>query len=97
MLVFGGREFAVHKLILASRSHVFADLFNSQQLDEEDPRLIIDDIDAETGEEFLRYLYTEKVTNLKQLARGLLIAADKVCIFYIYLIHRFYPNIFIFK
>lgn len=78
-IVFGQKEFAAHKLILAARSPVLGNLLKFNFKVDEETRLILKDIDEETGEELLRYIYTEKVFNLKRHARSLLIAADKVC------------------
>jgi hypothetical protein len=49
-------------------------------------RIVIEDFDFKTIEELLRYIYSERVENLKATALNLLQAADKVRFFLLSLI-----------
>jgi len=76
-----GREFEVHKAILATASDVFAAMFNHKMRESLDNAVEIKGIDADVLETLVRYIYTEELTEpYDEIA--LLLAADK------YQIHR---------
>uniref|UniRef100_A0A182ML51 Speckle-type POZ protein n=1 Tax=Anopheles culicifacies TaxID=139723 RepID=A0A182ML51_9DIPT len=76
-LAVGGREFQVHKAILAARSPVFAAMFEHEMEERKQNRVAITDVDHEVLKEMLRFIYTGKAPNLDKMADDLLAAADK--------------------
>jgi len=79
-LVCGNRTFACHKVILASRSDVFdAMLSHPETLEGQTSRVEITDIDEDSLEQLLSFIYTDKLDEEKlgTVAMGLLGAADK--------------------
>jgi hypothetical protein len=69
----------IHKIYFDSgRSSVFAAMFGHDTLEAKTNRVMITDVDYETMQELLRFIYCEKVSDLKKLALNLLPAADKV-------------------
>lgn len=79
-LVCGSKHFACHKIILSSRSDVFAAMFSHRDTAEDKTnRVDITDVDEDSLEQLLRFVYTDKIdeANLTTLACGLLTAADK--------------------
>jgi len=78
-LLVGGKEFQLHKAILASRSPYFKTMLESDFEESRKNRLEIDDVELELFEEFLRYVYTDTVDEMDENASDLLILADKVC------------------
>lgn len=74
----GEHQFAVHKVILASRSPVFAAMFEHQMKETVESRIVIEDIKALVFEELLLFVYTGNRPNVDRFALDLLIAADKV-------------------
>ncbi|XP_023309084.2 protein roadkill-like [Lucilia cuprina] len=77
ILVADGKEFHVHKAILAARSEVFAVMFEHEMQENKLNRVEITDIDAEVMQEMLQFIYTGVVTKLYQMAKFLFVAADK--------------------
>ena len=75
----GGREFPAHKNILASRSEVFAAMFQHPTTENLTNKIKIEDIEPEIFRELLRFIYTGRIhsTTMETMAAGLLIAADK--------------------
>ncbi|XP_065207995.1 protein roadkill-like [Planococcus citri] len=71
------KRFPVHKAILSARSPVFAAMFKHDKMKDGDHIVEIPDIDEETLEDMLRYIYTEKCEHLEELAYCLIMAADK--------------------
>ena len=69
--------FHAHKLILATRSPVFAAMFEHKMSENADSFVDIVDTDNEVFKEMLTYIYTEQAPNLKDTAFGLLAVADK--------------------
>jgi hypothetical protein len=55
----GSKEFPVHRMVLSVHSSVFAEIFEK---DEQSKEMIIEDLSAEVVEDFLRFLYTSKVS-----------------------------------
>lgn len=73
VLEAGGKTFKVHRNILSARSPVFADILEqSKDMD----KLEIKDLQAETLEELLTYIYTDSSVNVDVFANALLAAAD---------------------
>lgn len=72
-----GKEFRVHKNILASRSAVFDAMFKYNMKENESNYVEISDIDEKVLEQMLRYIYTDRCENIAEYAEGLFVAADK--------------------
>ncbi|XP_065204072.1 speckle-type POZ protein-like [Planococcus citri] len=72
-----GKNYPAHKLILAARSSVFKAMFRNDMQESQKNRIVINDIEEETFEEMLHYIYTGKVKNLEESAFELLSVADK--------------------
>lgn len=73
----GQRQFKVHKAILASRSCVFAAMFEHGMLECKNNCVDINDVDSDVMCEILRFIYTGKANNIDKMADLLLSAADK--------------------
>ncbi|UYV69892.1 SPOPL [Cordylochernes scorpioides] len=74
VLNVGDHSFKANKNILAARSKVFAAMFDQ---DIEQDQYMITDMDKEVLQELLRFIYTDNVLNLSDMADRLLMAADK--------------------
>ena len=72
-------EIRVHKLILTTRSPVFAAMFKHDTKENIEGRVNIADIDIEACRDFIKYLYTGQIHLMQQNAQQLMIFADKVC------------------
>ncbi|XP_065209106.1 speckle-type POZ protein-like [Planococcus citri] len=72
-----GKNYPAHKLILAARSSVFKAMFKNNMQESQTNHITITDMEQETFEEMLRYIYTGKMPNLEEWAFELLPAADK--------------------
>ena len=80
VFVVGGRDFHVHKVILAAHSPVFAAMFEHEDTKEaKENKVTITDIDADVIEELLGCIYSSKVVIKDYCAVELFVAADKVC------------------
>lgn len=75
--VADGREFQVHKNILAARSPVFAAMFEHEMVECKENRVNINDVDYEVMHEVLKFIYTGKAENLDTAAAEMLAVADK--------------------
>ncbi|XP_044739264.1 speckle-type POZ protein-like [Chrysoperla carnea] len=75
--VADGKEFQVHKTILAARSPIFAAMFDHEMEERKLNRVNITDIEYDILHELLKFIYTGKVDNLQTMASELLAAADK--------------------
>ena len=75
----GDREFPAHKVILVTRSKVFASMFEYETKENLTNQIEIEDIEPEVFQELLRFIYTGEVSlhEMETIAAGLLIAADK--------------------
>ncbi|XP_073814354.1 uncharacterized protein [Musca autumnalis] len=74
----GGIELKAHKLILRTRSEVFAAMLSCDFLENQTNRITIDDIDADVLKEMLKYMYTGEDDNIpEEMASDLLMVADK--------------------
>jgi hypothetical protein len=58
------REFKVHKCILAKESEVFRKMFTTEMIEKESAKCAIEDIEADTFELLLKYIYTHEVEEL---------------------------------
>ncbi|XP_065202488.1 speckle-type POZ protein-like [Planococcus citri] len=79
VLLTKNKEYPAHKAILAARSPVFATMFKKgQESGKKIKRVDITDLrDEKTVDEMLRYIYTGKCENIRELADDLLTAANK--------------------
>eukprot|EP00096_Caligus_rogercresseyi_P005752 TRINITY_DN21755_c0_g1_i1.p1 TRINITY_DN21755_c0_g1~~TRINITY_DN21755_c0_g1_i1.p1 ORF type:complete len:403 (-),score=125.20 TRINITY_DN21755_c0_g1_i1:181-1389(-) len=74
----GSASFSCHRVILASRSDVFAAMFSHRNTKEARTNIVkIDDIEEDTLGALLHFVYTDKVKDLPSLASSLLSASDK--------------------
>lgn len=75
----GERTVPAHKVVLASRSPVFAAMFrpDSTMRESATNRVVIEDIDADVFVEFLHFVYTGEAPRIDDMAAALLVAADK--------------------
>ena len=72
-----GKEFQCHKAVLAGRSPVFEAMFSHNMKEAEENKVTVEDIDGDTLEEMLIFMYSGKVKNLQEKAAELLAAAEK--------------------
>ncbi|XP_065203506.1 speckle-type POZ protein B-like [Planococcus citri] len=72
-----GKNYQVHKNILAARSTYFAKMFESGMKENQQNCVEITDVNEEIMGEMLKFIYTGVCENLDKLADDLLIAADK--------------------
>ena len=68
----GDSTFPAHKFLLAARSRVFAAMFQANMIESLTGRVKIVDFDAETFEEFLRFVYTGQLVKPTSAELGLL-------------------------
>ena len=71
------KEFHCHKAVLAGRSTVFHTMFTVDMREKNEDRVEIKDIDADTFNEMIIFIYSGKAKNLQQKAASLLMAAEK--------------------
>ncbi|XP_065203416.1 speckle-type POZ protein-like [Planococcus citri] len=69
--------YPAHKIVLIARSPVFGAMFSYDTKEKQSNCIELQDITFAAFREMLRYMYTGKVQNLKELAPELLAAADK--------------------
>jgi len=75
--IIASQEIKAHKAILSARSPVFAAMFNSDMKEKGLERVNISDISPDNFNEFLRFIYTDRVQLTEGNAEHLLAAADK--------------------
>ncbi|XP_043287596.1 TD and POZ domain-containing protein 4-like [Venturia canescens] len=75
--VFDDKELPAHKVVLALRSKVFEAMFLSDMKEKDTSTVEIVDTTAEIFEEFLKYLYTGELNDLKNKVEEMLLLADK--------------------
>lgn len=76
-LIVKEKEFSVHRVILAARSPFFAKMFKSDMQEAADKRGELKDIEPDTFEEMLKFIYSGRLTaTADHLAMDLFIAAD---------------------
>ncbi len=96
----GGRDFPAHKSILATRSEVFAAMFQHPMKEQSTNQIKIEDIEPEVFKELLRFIYTGRlsITSMETMATRLFIAADKYLLEELkmkcenYLVHHMSPD-----
>ncbi|XP_014233149.1 TD and POZ domain-containing protein 4-like [Trichogramma pretiosum] len=77
-LSVGNQSFHAHKAILANCSQVFATMFNIDMKESKDNIVKINDLNAETVQSMLQFVYTRKVEQLNEnIVINLLMASDK--------------------
>ena len=81
VLVVGGQELKAHKAILASRSPVFAAMFEHDCEEKQQNKMNITEMDVEVCGEMLCFVYSGKVKSMEKYALQLLEAADMVISF----------------
>jgi len=72
-----GRELNCHKVILAARSPLFNALFIQQTMDSHQNEIKIEDLDIDTLQEMLKYIYAGTIDKLSTRSGRLLEAAEK--------------------
>lgn len=72
-----GEIFKAHKCILASKSLVFAAMFEHPMKEKVDNEVEIKEIDHRVFRELLRFIYAGRVNEIENVADGLLAAADR--------------------
>lgn len=72
VLAAGNKEFHAHYTLLVSRSKIFAEM-----LRENHKKLDLTEVPEDVVREILRYIYTDRVENLDNLASTLIAAADR--------------------
>lgn len=78
------KQIKAHKVILASRSLYFANIFDNDFQESRENQLKISNVETEIFELMLRYMYTDKLEKLEIFAPELMVAADYVSlVFYI--------------
>ena len=73
----GSRLFPVHKAILASRSNVFRTMFVANMVEAAAGEAVIEDLDEETLEEMIHFLYTGGLSGSRYDIVSLCYAARK--------------------
>ncbi|XP_043479841.1 speckle-type POZ protein-like [Leptopilina heterotoma] len=71
------KKFTAHKIILASRSPVFAAMFKNKMKEELTSVAEINDIKPEIFQQMLNFIYTDRVENLEESAVELIDVAEK--------------------
>ncbi|XP_043479835.1 speckle-type POZ protein-like [Leptopilina heterotoma] len=71
------QKFTAHKIILASRSPVFAAMFKNKMTEGLTSVVEIDDIKPAIFQQMLNFIYTDRVENLEESAFELLYVAEK--------------------
>ena len=72
-----GQKFEAHKVVLASRSPVFLAMFQNDLMEKKTNTVKIEDIEPVVFEEVLRFIYTDEVNKMEDMAPNLLAVADK--------------------
>lgn len=65
-------------MVVIARSPVFATMFKNNFKEAKENFVVIEDVEPETMEAMLEYMYTAKVSKLDEHASELLFAAEKV-------------------
>ncbi|XP_065205254.1 speckle-type POZ protein-like [Planococcus citri] len=72
-----GKDYAVHKIILASSCNYFYKMFKTDMKESVENRVEMTDVDEAVMDEVLKFIYAGKCENTDNLACDLLAAADK--------------------
>lgn len=76
-LIVNGTKFHAHKNILATKSPVFAAMFEHPMKEKLNSEVEIGGIDQKVFKEMLRFMYVTKVDDIENIADRLLVAADR--------------------
>ncbi|XP_057339511.1 speckle-type POZ protein-like [Microplitis mediator] len=76
-LIVQKKKFQAHKLVLMVRSPVFRAMLTTDMRENNEKTVTIKDIDSEVLKSMLEFIYTDKVSDLDDVAEQLLEAADK--------------------
>ena len=80
-IICDDKHFDCHKVVLSSQSEVFKTMFKNKSLIEKQSEGVMKidekDVNSDTMEQFLHYLYFQKVKDNKMINTDLMIAADK--------------------
>lgn len=79
-LKIGDREFPCHRLILANRSPVFKRMLTADMLEARTREVEIEDIEVETMEKLLEFLYSGEIEVMGDQLENLFYAADKYAV-----------------
>ena len=72
-----GRQFKCHKSILTQRSSYFNAMLSHDMVESQDSKVELKDLEADTAEDLLTFIYTGKVSDMGEKAADLLDVADK--------------------
>ncbi|XP_054164671.1 speckle-type POZ protein-like [Oppia nitens] len=75
--VVKGKELYASKLILGAKSDVFSLMFSTNMSEKMSNKVIIDDVDSDVFEEFLRYIYSGHSDKLIEMSDQLLYVSNK--------------------
>ena len=75
-IVCGSEVFHVHKLILCARSPVFKGMLSHENLETKEGKIVIADTDQALVQIMLKYMYTNKVEKIEDVAAKLITLAD---------------------
>uniref|UniRef100_A0A0K0G3X7 Speckle-type POZ protein-like (inferred by orthology to a human protein) n=1 Tax=Strongyloides venezuelensis TaxID=75913 RepID=A0A0K0G3X7_STRVS len=70
-------EIRVHKVVLAARSPVFYNIFNSKSDESQTNIIEIKDFNVEVVKEMLKYIYTDEVSDIQNMANQMFEIASK--------------------
>uniref|UniRef100_A0A0N5B3Y0 BTB domain-containing protein n=1 Tax=Strongyloides papillosus TaxID=174720 RepID=A0A0N5B3Y0_STREA len=73
----GSTQIKVHKAVLAARSSSFHDIFNCNLRESRADVIEIEDFRVEVVKEMLRYIYTDEVSDIRNMASELFVIAVK--------------------
>jgi speckle-type POZ protein len=71
------KKFKVHKNILTARCPIFSVMLQTKMIEQRKNIVYVDDLNNKTMMELLRYIYSERVENLEEVAFDLIYAASK--------------------
>lgn len=66
-IIVGGREFFVHKIVLATQSSVFSVMFETDMQEKIKNQMIIEDMSVKAFDKFLCYVYTGKIPDVSDV------------------------------
>lgn len=75
--IIGNQSLGAHRAILAAKSKVFLEMFSNDTKEKQEGVVEIKDSKFEVFEAFLKFFYTSKIDNIKELGTEMLILADK--------------------
>jgi len=77
IIAVAGKEFPVHKVMLSARSPVFQAMFQNPLKESKQNRIEITDLDEQSAQQLLEFIYTGIAPPLADFSLGLLAAAEK--------------------